>query len=324
MSLLQQSWYRKGGWSLLLWPLSLLFALISFLRRKAYRTGLLTQHKISVPVVVVGNITVGGNGKTPLVIYICQLLKQQGYRPGVLSRGYGGKASDYPMTVETDSNPVFCGDEPLFIKQRVNCPVMVDPDRVRGARALVEQQKCDVILCDDGLQHYRLQRDIEIAVVDGNRRQGNGLLLPAGPLREGEWRLQDVDFVVLNGGSVRRGEHLMSLEPGRLVNVRFKGQSQSLSDLNCAVSALAGIGHPKRFFDLLRARGVKLKQEIGFADHHQFTPEDMPEGIVLMTEKDAVKCASFAQDTWWYLPVSASLSEEFVERFLSTLKRIRS
>lgn len=326
---LEKSWYQKDGWSKSLMPLSGLFWLISTWRRKSYLKGRdeqkhgFKQKSVGAPVVVVGNITVGGNGKTPLVIYLSHFLKQQGYRPGVISRGYGGKADAYPMLVEKDTDPKHSGDEPLFVRQRVNCPVMVDPDRVRGAKALVEEHGCNVIICDDGLQHYRLHRDIEIAVVDGQRRQGNELLLPAGPLREGSWRLDEVDFVVLNGGQLRKNEYLMSLEPARLVNVKYRNQTQSLSNLSCSVSAIAGIGNPQRYFDLLQSKGVKLTNAIPFADHHQFQASDFPEGTVLMTEKDAVKCGAFAKDSWWYLPVSATLSGEFDQDFLRKLKSIK-
>lgn len=324
MSSLEASWYQPKGWSKLLLPLSGLFWLISTIRRKAFQKGIFKQHSIGVPVVVVGNITVGGNGKTPLVIYLSQFLKQQGFRPGVISRGYGGKANSYPMLVESNSDPKQCGDEPLFIKQRVNCPVMVDPDRVRGAKALTEQQNCNVIICDDGLQHYRLNRDLEIAVVDGQRRQGNNLLLPAGPLREGAWRLKEVDLIVLNGGSLKKHEYLMTLEPAKLVNAKFRGKTQSVSNLHGSISAVAGIGNPQRFFDLLKSKGVNLEQEIPFADHHQFKESDFPDGIVLMTEKDAVKCAAFAKEKWWYLPVSATLSDEFHQVFLKKLKSVKT
>lgn len=329
MSALESSWYQPKGWSRFLLPLSGLFWLLSTLRRKLYQNGIFKQHAVAVPVVVVGNITVGGNGKTPLVIYLSHFLKQQGYRPGVISRGYGGKSPSYPMLVEKDSSPKHCGDEPLFIRQRVNCPVVVDPDRVRGVNSLLEKQGCNVVICDDGLQHYRLKRDIEIAVVDGHRRQGNNLLLPAGPLREGAWRLNEVDFVVLNGGQLKKHEYLMSLEPARLVNVKYKNQTQSLSNLSsgavsATISALAGIGNPPRFFDLLESKGVRLAQRIAFADHHQFKPSDFPEGVVLMTEKDAVKCADFANENWWYLPVSASLSDTFDRDFLKKLKSIKN
>lgn len=329
MSALETSWYQPKGWSRFLLPLSGLFWLLSTIRRKLYQHGISKQYKVAAPVVVVGNITVGGNGKTPLVIYLSHFLKQQGYRPGVISRGYGGKSPSYPMLVEHESNPKHCGDEPLFIRQRVNCPVVVDPDRVRGVTSLVEKHRCNVVICDDGLQHYRLQRDIEIAVVDGQRRQGNNLLLPAGPLREGAWRLNEVDFVVLNGGELKKYEYLMSLEPARLVNVKYRNQTQSLANLcggsSCPkISAVAGIGNPPRFFDLLESKGIRLAQRIAFADHHHFKASDFPDGLVLMTEKDAVKCTAFANENWWYLPVSATLSDTFDRDFLNKLKSIKS
>lgn len=323
MSAIESSWYKNNGWSRLLLPLSWLFWLLSTLRRKAYQSGISKQLSPGAPVIVVGNITVGGNGKTPLVIYLSQFLKQQGYRPGIISRGYGGRALTYPMTVNVDSDPEHCGDEPLFMRQRVNCPVVVDPDRVRGATKLVQEHNCNLIICDDGLQHYRLQRDIEIAVVDGQRRQGNNLLLPAGPLREGAWRLKEVDFVVLNGGNLKKHEYLMSLEPARLVNVKYKNQSQSLASLCGNITAVAGIGNPQRYFDLLQSKGVKLSRTIAFPDHHQFSESDFPDGTVLMTEKDAVKCANFAKDNWWYLPVSAKLTDEFDLTLIKKLKSIK-
>ena len=260
------------------------FWLVSTLRRKLYERGVRKQQRVSAPVVVVGNITVGGNGKTPLVIYLCQLFKQKGYRP-VVSRGYGGKADVYPLFVEKNADPKHTGDEPLFVKHRVDCPVVVDPDRVRGSKTLVENKACNVIICDDGLQHYRLHRDIEIAVADGQRRQGNNRLLPAGPLREGEWRLDEVDFVVLNGGQCEDHEYLMTLEPARLVNVKYKNQTRTLAEMTDSVTAVAGIGNPQRYFDLLKSRGVRLTQAIPFADHHQFQASDFPAGTVLMTEK---------------------------------------
>lgn len=324
MTKLEQSWYQNFGWSLLLLPVSALFWVLSAIRRYAFSIGLAKVHKLSAPVVVIGNINVGGNGKTPLVIYLSNYLKQQGFRPGVISRGYGGKAAQYPMTVEVDSEAKYSGDEPLFIKHRVNCPVVVDPNRVRGAQTLIAKHGCDVILSDDGLQHYALGRDIEIAVVDGQRRHGNGYLLPAGPLREGEWRLKTVDFVVLNGGKLQSDEYLMSLESGQLVNVKYQGKTKPLNQITGPVCAAAGIGNPERFFDLLRTKGIKLEKSMAFPDHYQFKQTDLPDDTVLMTEKDAVKCAAFAKDNWWFLPVSAKLTETFNQAFLTKLNAVKS
>lgn len=304
-------------------PLSLLFWTLSAVRRRVFASGFKQAEKVSALVVIVGNISVGGNGKTPLVIYLAQWLRQEGYRPGILSRGYGGKSKSYPLSVTADSLALEVGDEPVLMRQHVLCPMVVDPVRPRGAKLLIEQHKCNVILCDDGLQHYALGRDIEIVVMDGKRRCGNGFLLPMGPLREGIWRLDKADFVVLNGGLATRGEHLMSLAPGCLVNVKYPNQSKSLSDFVGPVIAAAGIGNPQRFFELLAAKQVKLKACLSFADHYQFDEDDLPKETVLMTEKDAVKCRHFAHDDWWYLPVSAKLTEQFKQQFLLKLKTVR-
>ncbi|AWL11640.1 Tetraacyldisaccharide 4'-kinase [Saliniradius amylolyticus] len=320
MNWLEKGWYQGSFWLWLLAPLALVFWLLSACRRWAYRQGLKKSCRVSAPVIVVGNITVGGTGKTPMVIRLCQWLRQQGYHPGVISRGYGGKAPHYPLTVAKDSNPRVVGDEPLLIRQHLPCPLVVDPDRVRGAQYLVEQHRCDVIVSDDGLQHYRLQRDIEIVVIDGQRRLGNGYLLPMGPLREGAWRLSQSDFVVVNGGTAKAGEHLMTLESGQLVNVKYPNQTRSLASLNRPVMAVAGIGHPDRFFKLLESKGVRLSEARAFSDHHPFCESDLPDDVVLMTEKDAVKCRPFARSQWWYLPVSAKLSEQFKQQLLQRLK----
>jgi tetraacyldisaccharide 4'-kinase len=288
----------------------------------AFTLKIKSSSKIPVPVIVVGNISVGGNGKTPLVVYLANRLKQEGYRPGVLSRGYGGKNAIYPQSVDNASTADVVGDEPVLMRQNINCPLMVDPIRVRGAKSLVEKHNCDVIICDDGLQHYALQRDIEIVVVDGKRGTGTNLLLPAGPLREGKWRLDTADFVVLNGGKVTNGDHLMSLESGRLVNIKQRNRSMSIYDIKTPVIAAAGIGNPQRFFDLLEQKQVKLKNCLSFVDHHHFTEQDLPKEMVLMTEKDAVKCTEFAHDDWWYLPVNAKLTQQFETQLLQRLKQV--
>ncbi|GAB3015305.1 tetraacyldisaccharide 4'-kinase [Bowmanella dokdonensis] len=319
---MEKRWYQPDLSIWLLWPLTLVFWCLSALRRWLYRAGIKHVVKLEVPVIVVGNISVGGTGKTPLVIRLCQWLKQQGYHPGVVSRGYGGKAPAYPFSVTADSDPALVGDEPVLIRHHLGCPLVVDPDRVRGARYLIDQNKCNVIVCDDGLQHYRLGRDVEILVMDGERRLGNQHLLPMGPLREGLWRLKTVDFVVVNGGVARSGEHLMALEPGQLVNVKYPSQTQSISELKKPAIALAGIGNPERFFKLLDKRQVKLKQRLVFADHYPFKAGDIPEDLVLMTEKDAVKCRSFASSQWWYLPVSAKLTEQFKQQLLDKIDGI--
>jgi tetraacyldisaccharide 4'-kinase len=327
VSMVENIWYQKPWYRwplmLLLGPVMLLFAAIAWFRRQAFAWGLLASYKISVPVIIVGNISVGGNGKTPLVIHLAQFFKQQGLRPGVLSRGYGGKSANYPLTVLPDSSPAKVGDEPVLMKQHIGCPMVVDPNRPRGARYLLDTHGCNLIICDDGLQHYALKRDIEIVVMDGKRRCGNGFLLPMGPLRESQQRLASVDFVVVNGSSGKNGEHLMALQAGALVNVKDPSLRQSLSQLRKPVVAIAGIGNPQRFFNLLLSCSVKLKQCLSFTDHHQFTAQDLPRETLLMTEKDAVKCRPFAHDDWWYLPVSAKLTATFEQQLLTKLRNLK-
>jgi tetraacyldisaccharide 4'-kinase len=315
------SWYHWPVIILLL-PLTALFWLLSGLRRTLFRVHFKPSVDIPVTVIVVGNISVGGNGKTPLVVYLAKRLRQEGYYPGVLSRGYGGKNAFYPMTVDNISKVDSVGDEAILMRQHINCPLVVDPIRPRGAMKLVDTHKCNVIICDDGLQHYALNRDIEIVVIDGQRRCGNNLLLPAGPLREASWRLDTADFLVLNGGLVTNSEYLMSLEAGKLINVKYPNKSLSINDLSSPVTALAGIGNPQRFFSLLEKKRVKLKDQISFVDHHVFSEKDIPSGTVIMTEKDAVKCTQITHDDCWYLPVSARLTSQFESQLLQKLKQV--
>lgn len=315
MTLIERVWFQPTPayivikWLLL--PFMCLFWCLSNLRRIGYRLGWMKSQRVDVPVIIIGNISVGGNGKTPLVVYLADWLIKQGYRPGILSRGYGGKASFYPAGVDSHSEVSKVGDEPILIKQRVRCPVVVDPKRPRGAKYLQDKYQCNIILCDDGLQHYALQRDIEIVVVDGSRRHGNQWLLPMGPLRESEGRLKSVDFVINNGGPIAAGEVLMKIEPDLLVNVKDVNQTKPLSELE-EVTAVAAIGNPDRFFNLLADHDVTVEQTLAFIDHYQFKAQDLPEGTLVMTEKDAVKCRAIARDDWWFLPISATLPDEFL------------
>lgn len=315
----QQPWY-KWPIIILMLPLTWLFWLISRLRRGAFLLGFKTSIKVSAQVIIVGNISVGGNGKTPLVVHLAKFLAANGYHPGVLSRGYGGQSESYPCTVTQDSQPEQVGDEPVLMRQHVTCPMVVDPKRARGAQFLIDTHHCDVIICDDGLQHYALQRDIEIVVMDGKRRTGNQFLMPSGPLRESTARLKNVDFVVINGEGASTNEYLMQLVPGQLINVKQSTQRLALNALKSPVVAAAGIGHPQRFYELLEQQGVTLKQCLSFVDHHQFEKGDLPQERVLMTEKDAVKCRPFAHEDWWYLPVNAKLDTDFEQQLLTKLR----
>jgi tetraacyldisaccharide 4'-kinase len=263
-------------------------------------------------IIVVGNITVGGSGKTPLVIRLCQLLRQAGFSPGVISRGYGRRERGLRLASPV-SNPGVVGDEPLLIAQRSGVPVVVANDRCEAARALLQQQ-VNVIISDDGLQHYRLPRDIEICVIDGKRAFGNGRLLPAGPLREPLERLSTVDHLVVNGEGPESLEKLetvpMTLVPGLLRSLE-NGQSWRLSQFKgCRVHGIAGIGNPGRFFSTLEHAGISVLEHI-FPDHHAFRKDDferMDDSLpILMTEKDFVKCKSLGLKNAWYLSVDAAL-----------------
>ncbi len=317
-------WYQKiRWWSWILYPLSLLFAAITFTRRLLYKKGLLKSTKNRLPVIVVGNISVGGNGKTPFVIWLCELLIKQGYKPGIISRGYGGKSDHYPLLLDKSISGKEAGDEPVMIFQRLGIPVVVDPLRSRAADYLTETGLADIIVTDDGLQHYALQRDIEIVVVDGKRRFGNQHLMPMGPLREPLSRLHEVDFII-NNGAQQAGEFTMSLVPGNCLSL--DGKQRELP-LNSRVNACAAIGYPQRFFDTLKKQQFVLNKAVAFADHHPFTADDFRQFDkqlpLLMTEKDAVKCTSFAQENWWYLPISAQLPDAFEKQLLKKIKEIK-
>jgi len=307
----------------LLLPLSLLFGLLAALRRGLYHSGLLSSFSLPVPVVVVGNIAVGGTGKTPLVLWLAQYLRERGYKPGIVSRGYGASA-DSPREVNADADPWLTGDEPLLMARRGICPVWVGRDRVAAGLALLQvHPDCDVILCDDGLQHYRLRRDVEIAVVDGMRGCGNRLLLPAGPLREGVGRLRSVDAVVVNGGSAWPG-YAMSLAGSAFRNLVDPSRTAVAAEFQgMKLHAVAGIGNPQRFFGYLRGLGLACTEH-AFADHHPYRADDLAfvgADVVLMTEKDAVKCAAFAAANWWMLAVDAQVENALGEKILEKLRK---
>jgi tetraacyldisaccharide 4'-kinase len=313
MKRLDYYWYTRSPWLVLLTPVSLVYRFAVWLRRLAYRSGLARSHRVDVPVVVVGNITVGGTGKTPLVAWLAGYLQSKGYRPGIISRGYGGRAKRWPQQVRPDSDPGIVGDEAVLLAGITRCPMAVAPNRVAAARALIEHSDCNVIISDDGLQHYALQRDLEIAVIDGIRRFGTGFSLPAGPMREPVKRLQEVDLVVVNGlGS--GAEHPMRMRLGVAHNLKDSTLTRELSGFRgLAVHAVAGIGNPERFFQSLQQAGMQVVDH-AFPDHHRFTPADIGFGDgkpVLMTGKDAVKCRHFASENDWYVPVEVEFSAEF-------------
>jgi len=245
--LIEDLWYGKHPLSIMLVPLGWCYQLLMTLRHLLYQSGILPTQRLDIPVIVVGNIVAGGTGKTPLVIWLAAYLKEQGYRPGIVSRGYKSKVKQWPQQVRIDSNPELVGDEPVLLARRTNCPVAIAPNRYIAAEALVEHEQVDIIVCDDGLQHYALERDIEIAVIDGVRRHGNGRCLPAGPLREPVGRLKNVDMIVCNNGAVR-GEFEMEYMPQQLCSVMDENKRCDVEQFqNQSIHAVAGIGNPAKF-----------------------------------------------------------------------------
>lgn len=314
---LDHYWQSRNpiAWTLL--PLSWLYCLVAAVRRVAYRGGMLVSHRLPVPVIVVGNISVGGTGKTPLVVWIGRHLRDLGYRPGIVTRGYGGAADQWPQRVGPDGDPALVGDEAVLLARNSGCPVMAGPDRVASGLVLVEELGCDIVVADDGMQHYALQRDLEIAVVDGERRFGNGFCLPAGPLRERPARLAGVDLVVTNGTPPEGGGLWMRMRAAQAVNLRDPSRVRPLEMFrNRQVVAMAGIGNPGRFFTMLQGFGMQIDGR-PYPDHHAFRPKDLARfgtTPVLMTEKDAVKCERFAGDNCWYVPVSLDIHPAFTHR----------
>ncbi len=314
-------WYQGHWLQWLLWPLSWLFGLITFTRAGLFRLGLKKQTQLSVPVIIVGNITAGGSGKTPMVIYLIELLRQHGYKPGVISRGYGADIKGV-ISVSDEHSAADVGDEPAMIFRRTQAPFVVGVKRVQAARQLLREHDVDIIISDDGLQHYALGRDIEIAIVDGDRRLGNKKLIPAGPLRESEGRLKSVDFTVVNGGNAQEPEYLMQLQPSEPLSLKTSAEVLSRQE----IAAFAGIGNPQRFFDTLSQLGYKLGKTVEFEDHQEYNLaqiSDISGNLpIIMTEKDAVKCKAFARPDWWYLPVNAKLPKEFEQQLVKKLKRL--
>ncbi len=316
---LQMIWYGQGYTPFVLRSLSWLFGVIVWVRAVLYRRGWLASTRLSVPVIVVGNITVGGAGKTPLTLWLSRVLTARGLRVGIVLRGYGGAARG-AMRVTVDSSAVLVGDEAVLLRARSGCEVAIGRERAAAARLLIERG-AQLIIADDGLQHYALQRDMEIAVVDGARGFGNGRLLPAGPLRESRARLQRVALVVQNGGNRLQVDAAvrMHLQGQTLRPVSGQGAAVALSSLaGSAVHAVAAIGNPERFFESLRSAGLKVTPH-AFPDHFPFTASDLQFGDtlpLLMTEKDAVKCRSFATANHWYLPVEAHFAAADEQRLL--------
>ncbi len=300
----EKLWYRNTVWWLwLFFPFHWLLKLLAWLRRSFYQLGFFKSSKLVVPVIVIGNINVGGTGKTPFAVYLLNYLKDQGHKPGLITRGYGSDTSLHPQLVEQQSQLNEVGDEPLLIFQNTQCPIIVDHQRSRGAQQLVDDYGCDIVVCDDGLQHYALQRDLEILIVDNSRGYGNGWLMPFGPLREPISRARHCDVKILNGKD-------MTLEAS-ILKLVVDSSAITLDELKKPIHAVAGIGNPQRFFNSLKSLSVEFTEQ-SFPDHHNFQASDFTEqaGSIIMTEKDAVKCKAFADKRFYYLPVTAKLSPE--------------
>ncbi|MEO8040522.1 MAG: tetraacyldisaccharide 4'-kinase [Betaproteobacteria bacterium] len=320
-------WQRVTATTLALLPLAALYAATTAARRWLFRRGILVTHRLTVPVIVVGNITAGGTGKTPFVIWLAAQLKARGFRPGIVTRGYRARDPG-PARVGPDTPSAEAGDEPVLLARRSGCPVWRGVDRGRAAGALLAAHpECDIVVSDDGLQHYRLARDVEIALVDGMRGFGNRLPIPAGPMREPTARLRSCDFVVIKTPNRAAGiaSHTtcdMALRPGNFVNLRDQSVRAAASALpDGPIHAVAGIGDPTQFFEVLRGLGLDIVEH-PFPDHHAFVASDLAFGdssTIVMTEKDAVKCLEFARERWWMLPVEAVLPPGFAERILAKL-----
>ncbi|MFG0720733.1 tetraacyldisaccharide 4'-kinase [Pseudomonas sp. GLN_6] len=320
------AWYAGHPALSLLRPLEWLYRAVVQRKRARFLAGEGVIYRAPVPVVVVGNITVGGTGKTPMILWLIEHCRRQGLRVGVVSRGYGAQPPQLPWRVQADQLASVAGDEPLLIVQRSGVPLMIDPDRSRAVAALLAVEPLDLILSDDGLQHYRLARDLELVLIDAARGLGNRHCLPAGPLREPAERLQSVDALLYNGASSDPQEgYGFTLQPRTLVNLR-SGEQQPLSHFPAgqALHAVAGIGNPQRFFNTLEGLHWRPVAH-AFADHAPYSAEllSFSQALpVLMTEKDAVKCRAFAADDWWYLAVDAEPSAAFVAWFDQQLQRL--
>lgn len=318
---LEKFWYSQSPlWYFLLFPFHALLFLLVGLRRILYKIGAFKSTKVTAPVIVIGNISIGGTGKTPFAIYLIEKLQKAGLKPGLISRGYGGSFSqlDSSFLVDTASKVDEIGDEPKMIFNRTGAPVMIDRNRARGAQQLVDEHQVDVVICDDGLQHYKLQRDLEILIVDAQRQFGNKLLLPFGPLREPISRAKSCDLIMNNGEN-------MKLAAPQLIALKTK-ESTSANDLRAENNfAIAAIGNPQRFFDTLNSIDIEHQAQ-AYPDHYLFSSDDFKsvKGNIIMTEKDAVKCEDFADERFFYVSIATELdvkTEQLLDNKLKNLIR---
>lgn len=317
---LLNSWSKPTLLTGLLKPFSQLYRGAFALRKSAYKKGVLGSYRAPVPVIIVGNLTVGGTGKTPMVIYLVEQLRARGLSPGVISRGYSGDAPHYPFEVLSDCEVKHSGDEPALIVKKTGVPMVVGSDRKASIQLLLENHDIDIVISDDGLQHLALQRDVEICILDDTSPQHNEHLLPAGPYREPLSRVMTVDFIVRHGGDVGNAENQfsMSLQPD--APTALIGSTERTFPLDKPIHAIAGIGNPQRFFDTCTQLGFEFEAH-AFSDHHHFSAQDIDftDATIIMTEKDAIKCVNFADERHWFLPVSAQLSEGLIDALMKKL-----
>ena len=353
LKILINCWYRKNlnlfFW--ILYPIELVYLFIIFFRKKLYEYKIFKTYKFNVPIIVIGNITVGGTGKTPLVIYIANYLKSQGFKPAIVTRGYKSKCKIVSYVVTKNSDPDVFGDEPILIANNTDSPVIIGKNRVASIQFLLKNFDINIIICDDGLQHYKLARDLEIVMIDGERFFGNGHCLPIGPLREPINKLNTVDLIVLNNNMVdarnneqseqllnnninnailnnQKNKYISNLVPEKIYNLTNPSIVKTPADFGgMSVHAVSGIGNNQRFFNLLQALGIKIINH-EFLDHHKYQEKDLcfNDGLpVIMTEKDAVKCIKFAKDNFWCLSVKVKFNlEEQFNNYLTTFLRGKS
>ncbi len=321
-NLINRIWYSNHPAYILLIPFSLIYRLLIKVRKLLYQYGVFTINHVPVPVIIVGNFTVGGTGKTPFVIWLAEYLAEQGYKPGIIASGYGAKKLSTIQKVTSNSNPEYVGDESVLIARRTGLPVVVSPDRYKSARQLLEFTDCNMLICDDGLQHLALGRNLEIAMIDGDRKFGNNWLLPAGPLREPSNRASTVDLMISNNTGLINA-HQMLIEYCELKSLTDESKSISVESFKYKqVHVISGIANPDRLHNYLVSKGVKIIPHI-FPDHHSFISADLKfddDFPIVMTEKDAVKCFKFSNDNMWYLPIQVAFDDVFYQH-INTLIR---
>ncbi|WP_159084174.1 tetraacyldisaccharide 4'-kinase [Saccharobesus litoralis] len=331
MTLIEKAWYQGHKIAWLLLPLSGLFYLLSSIRRLLFKLGVKQSYHPQIPVIVVGNISVGGTGKTPFTIWLVEQLKQAGYKPAIVTRGYGNTLSAYPHVVKNNDAAQLVGDEPKLLAENCQVPVVIAPKRIDAAKT-AKALGCNVVISDDGLQHYALQRDIEIILLDAKRGLGNGWLLPAGPLREGKWRLSSTKFVLYNCGANLPEDCLLEEQRSQALMISADEPRNMLEpelsyDKSASCNAVCAIGNPQRFYNSLAQCDIQIGDSKEFIDHHQFTEADFHfthQRPVIMTEKDAVKCRHFAKQHFWFLPIEAKVNPIFKNNLINQLTELKT